>query len=101
VTSLLSVTFINFVPRTHKTHFSMDIPAKKFTSGSNLGPKTSYPVSIFVVFSVLPGNCWDSNLKYAKTGYYGRATAQVVNRGPLNAEARFRARFNPCGIYCG
>jgi hypothetical protein len=30
----------------------------------------------------------------------GRAMAQVVTRRPLTAEARGRARVNPCGI-CG
>jgi hypothetical protein len=30
----------------------------------------------------------------------GRAMAQVVSRRPLTAEARVRARVNPCGI-CG
>jgi hypothetical protein len=30
----------------------------------------------------------------------GRAMAQVVSRWPLTAEARFRARVNPCGN-CG
>jgi hypothetical protein len=30
----------------------------------------------------------------------GRAMAQVVSRWPLTAEARVRARVNPCGI-CG
>jgi hypothetical protein len=30
----------------------------------------------------------------------GRAMTQVVSRLPLTAEARFRARVNPCGI-CG
>jgi hypothetical protein len=30
----------------------------------------------------------------------GRAMAQVVSRRPLTAEARVRARLNPCGI-CG
>jgi hypothetical protein len=31
---------------------------------------------------------------------YGRAMAQAVSRRPLTAEARFRARVNPCG-FCG
>jgi hypothetical protein len=31
---------------------------------------------------------------------WGRAMAQVVSRQPLTAEARVRARVNPCGI-CG
>jgi hypothetical protein len=30
----------------------------------------------------------------------GRAMAQAVSRRPLTAEARVRARVNPCGI-CG
>jgi hypothetical protein len=32
--------------------------------------------------------------------YAGRAMAQAVSRRPLIAEARVRARVNPCGI-CG
>jgi hypothetical protein len=32
--------------------------------------------------------------------YLGRAMAQVVSHRPLTAEARVRARVNPCGI-CG
>jgi hypothetical protein len=31
----------------------------------------------------------------------GRAMAQVVSRRSLTAEARFRARVNPCGIFGG
>jgi hypothetical protein len=31
----------------------------------------------------------------------GRAMAQVVSRRPITAEARVRARVNPCGICCG
>jgi hypothetical protein len=31
----------------------------------------------------------------------GRAMAQAVSRRPLTAEAWFRARVNPCGIYGG
>jgi hypothetical protein len=31
----------------------------------------------------------------------GRAMAQVVSRRPLTAEARVRARVNPCGICAG
>jgi hypothetical protein len=31
----------------------------------------------------------------------GRAMAQVVSRRPLIAEARARARVNPCGIFGG
>jgi hypothetical protein len=31
----------------------------------------------------------------------GRAMAQVVSRRPLTAEARARARVNPCGIFGG
>jgi hypothetical protein len=31
----------------------------------------------------------------------GCAMPQVVSRRPLTAEARVRARFNPCGIYGG
>jgi hypothetical protein len=42
---------------------------------------------------------------YVKPDFYvtsllGRAMAQVVSRWPLTAEARVRARVNPCGI-CG
>jgi hypothetical protein len=33
--------------------------------------------------------------------FYGRAMAQVVSRRPLTAEARVRARVNPCGIRGG
>jgi hypothetical protein len=33
-----------------------------------------------------------------KRAYEGRAMAQVVSRLPLTAEARVRARVNPCGI---
>jgi hypothetical protein len=35
-----------------------------------------------------------------KGDFKGRAMAQVVSRRPLTAEARVRARVNPCGI-CG
>jgi hypothetical protein len=31
----------------------------------------------------------------------GRAMAQVVSRRPLTADARVRARVNPCGIFGG
>jgi hypothetical protein len=43
---------------------------------------------------------------FPKSLYYNqilhnRAMAQVVSRRPLTAEARVRARFNPCGISAG
>jgi hypothetical protein len=41
---------------------------------------------------------YNSDLHYV-TGE-GRAMAQVVSRQPVTAEARVRARVNPCGI-CG
>jgi hypothetical protein len=31
----------------------------------------------------------------------GRAMAKVFSRRPLTAEARVRARVNPCGVYGG
>jgi hypothetical protein len=39
-------------------------------------------------------------LRATKSSSIGRAMAQDVSRRPLTAEARVRARINPCGI-CG
>jgi hypothetical protein len=44
--------------------------------------------------------CSGTILVLSNTLRNGRAMVQVVSRRPLTAEARVRARFNPCGI-CG
>jgi hypothetical protein len=75
-------------------------------------PGNATPPQCHAAFGTVPCSLWQcltpllrwTKALFAVLGltplFPGRAMAQVVGRRPLTAEARVRARVNPCGI-CG